>query len=131
MALLVNPPNIDVVLEETLETGLVVVRDGGCPKLAPAVVPPNMGLKFWTGGLLSGVDTAEAVVTAKMGLNPEAKRGFVLLTAPELLTGAVVAVAVLEAAEAEGVLIWLARSNRPAPATDWVLLEAFETWPKT
>lgn len=46
--LLVDPPNIDVLLEETVEAGLVVVRDGGCPKLAPAVVPPNMGLKFWT-----------------------------------------------------------------------------------
>lgn len=44
--LLVEPPNIDVVLVETVEVGLVVVRDGGCPKLAPAVVLPNMGLKF-------------------------------------------------------------------------------------
>lgn len=43
-----------------------------------------MGLKFWTGGLLSGADVAaeEVVVveTEKMGLNPEASRGLVLLT---------------------------------------------------
>lgn len=41
-----GPPNIDVLLVETVEAGLVVVRDGGCPKLTPAVVLPNMGLKF-------------------------------------------------------------------------------------
>lgn len=86
--LLVEPPNIDVELEETIDVELVVVRDAGCPKLTPVLVPPNMGLKVWTGGLLSGVVVAEAVVAAKMGLNPEGKRGFVLLTASELLIDA-------------------------------------------
>lgn len=107
VVLLVDPPNIeDVLLEETVEAGLVVVRDGDCPKPVPAVVAPKMGLKFWTGGLLSGVDVAEeVVVTAKMGLNPDARRGLVLLDT-ELLAGAVaVAVTGLEAEEAVGVLI--------------------------
>ena len=86
-----------------------------------------MGLKFWTGGLLSGADVVEVVVTAKMGLNPEASRGFVLLSDPELLAGALVAVTGVEAVEAEGWLIWLAGPNRPAPATGGVLLEALKT----
>lgn len=77
--------------------------------------------------MLSGVDVAEAVVMAKMGLNPEAKRGFVLPTASELLAGEVVAVTVLETVEAEGVPIWLARPNRPVPGTGGVLLEDLET----
>lgn len=107
------------------------MRDGGCGKAAPAVVTPKIGLKFCKGGLLSGADVAEGVVTAKMGLNPEARRGFVLLTTSELLAGAVVIVTVLEAAEADGVLIWLARPNKPAPASGGLLLEALETWLKT
>ncbi len=128
VVLLVDPPKIeDVLLEETVEAGLVVVRDGDCPKPAPAA--PKMGLKFWTGGLVSGVDVAEEVaVTAKMGLNPEASRGLVLLTDSELLAGAVTgAVTGLEDEEAVGVLIWLASPNRPAPVTGGVLLEALET----
>lgn len=81
--------------------------------------------------MLSGVDVAEVVVTAKMGLNPETRRGFVLLTASELLAGEVVAVTVLETVETEGVLIWLARPNRPLPSTGGVLLEDLETCPRT
>lgn len=127
----VDPPNIeDVVFVGPVETGLVVVRDGGCPKLAPAVAPPKMGVKFWTEGLLSGVDVAAEVVvaTSKMGLNPEANRGLVLLTDPELLAGAAAAaVTGLEAEEAVGVLIWAGSPIRPAPATGGVLLEALET----
>lgn len=66
-----------------------------------------MGLKFWTGSLLSDADVAdEVVVTEKMGLNPEASRGLALLTDSELLAGAVAAVVTgLEAEEAVGVLI--------------------------
>lgn len=66
-----------------------------------------MGLKFWTGGLLSEADVAEEVVaTEKMGLNPEASRGLVLLADSELLAGAAaVVVTGLEAEEAAGVLI--------------------------
>lgn len=131
VVLLVDPPNIDALLKETVDVALVVVRDGGCPKLPLAAVLSNMGLKFCTRGLLSGADVAEAVVTAKMGLNPEARRGFVVLTACELLTGAAVAVTMLETVETEGVLIWLERPNRPVPATGGVLLEDLETWPKT
>lgn len=123
VVLLVDPPNIeDVLLEETVEAGLVVVRDEGSPKPAPVVASPKMGLKFWTGGLLSGVDVAEevVVVTVKMGLNPEASRGLALLA------GAVaVAVTVLDAEEA--LVIWLGSPNIPAPATGAVLLGALET----
>lgn len=133
VVLLVDPPNIeDVLLEETVDDGLVVVRDGGCPKPPPAVVLPKMGLKVWTEGLLSGADMAEeeeVVLTEKMGLNPEASRGLVLLSDSELLTGAVVAVTGLDAEKAVGVLIWLVRPNRPA--TDGVLLGGLETWPST
>lgn len=115
VVLLIGPPNINVLLEETIGVVLMVVSDGGCPKPAPAVAPPKMGLKSWTGGLLSGVDVAEeAVVMAKMGLNPEASTGFVLLTDLEVLAGAPGAVTGLEAVEAEGVLFWLASPNRPA-----------------
>lgn len=67
-----------------------------------------MGLKFWTVGLLSGAGVAAevVVVTEKMGLNPEASRGLVLLTDAELLAGAVtIAVTGFEAEEAAGVLI--------------------------
>lgn len=151
VVLLVDPPNNEaVVFEGTVGAGLVVVRDGACPKLTPAVAAPKMGVKFFTEGLLSVVDVTEqvAVVTSKMGLNPEASRGFVLLTDPELLAGAgaragasagasagagaaavAVAVAVtgLEAEEAAGVLIWVGSPNRLAPATGAVLLEALET----
>lgn len=67
-----------------------------------------MGLKFWTGGLLSVADGGAGVVVVreKMGLNPEASRGLVLLIGAELLAGIVaVAVIELEAEEAVGVLI--------------------------
>ena len=67
-----------------------------------------MGLKFWTAGLLSGtgVEVEVVVVTEKMGLNPEASRGLVLLTDAKLLAGAVtIAVTGLEAEEAAGVPI--------------------------
>lgn len=133
VVLLVDPPNTEaVVFEETVATGLVVVRGGACPKLTPAVAAPKMGVKFGTEGLLSVVDVTEqvvvAAVTSKMGLNPEASRGFVLLTDPELLAGAeAAAVTGLEAEEAGGVLIGVGSPNRPAPATGGVLLEALET----
>lgn len=137
VVLLVDPPNNEaVVCEETVEAGLVVVRDGACPKLTPAVAAPKMGVKFCTEGLLSVVDVTEqvavVVVTSKMGLNPEASRGFVLLIDPELLAGAAavavtVAVTGLEAVEAAGVLIWVGSPNRPAPTTGAVLLGALET----
>lgn len=52
---------------------------GGAVKPAPGELLPKIGLKPWSGGLLSGaviVEGVEAVVaTAKMGLNPEASRG--------------------------------------------------------
>lgn len=142
VVLLVDPPNNEaVVFEETVVAGLVVVRDGACPKLTPAVAAPKMGVKFCTEGLLSVVDVTEqvpvvaVVVTSKMGLNPEASREFVLLIDPELLAGAAagaaavavalaVAVTGLETEEAAGVLIWVGSPNRPVPATGAVLLEA-------
>lgn len=126
---LLADPNIEgVLLEETVAAGLVVVRDDGCPNPVLAAAP-KMGLKFWTGALLSWVDVAEEEAgTAKMGLNPEAKRGLVLLTDSELLAGAVTEVVTgLEDEEAAAVLIWLASPNRPAPVTGGVLLEAVET----
>lgn len=138
VVLLVDPNTEDTLLEETVEAGgllllvvvEVVVRDGGVPKPAPAAASPKMGLKFRTEGLLSAVGVAEeVVVTAKMGLNPEASRGLVLLTDPALLAGAV-AVTGIEAEEAAGALSWLTSPNRPDPATG-VLLEALETWPST
>lgn len=67
----------------------------------------------------------EVAVTAKMGLNPETSRGLVLLTDAELLAGAAVAVTGLEAAEAEGLLNWVARPKRPAAGG--MLLEPLET----
>lgn len=125
--------NEDVLVEETVDDGLMVVRDGGCtkPPTAAVVVLPKMGLKFWTAGLLSRGGTAEedVVVTEKMGLNPEASRGLVLLSDSELLAGAVVAVIGLDAEKAVGVLVWLVRPNRPA--ADAVLLGGLETWPST
>lgn len=131
VVLLVDPNIEGALLEETVEAGLVVARDGDCPKAAPALALPKMGLKVWAGGLLSGVDVTEeevVVMAAKMGLNPEDSRGLVLMPDPELLAGAVaVAVTGLEAEEAVGVLIWLASPNRPVPATGGVLLEALET----
>lgn len=73
-------------------------------KPAVEVTSPKMGLKLGTGGLLPEDVAGEGVaVTAKMGLKPDASRGLVVLTDAELLAGA--AVAVTEAAEAEGVLI--------------------------
>lgn len=108
----------------------MVVLDGRCPKAAAEVASPKIDLKFWTEGLLSGGDVAEevVVVTAKMGLNPEANRGLELPTAPELLEGAVaVVVTRLEAEEAVGVPIWLGSPNRLAPATGGVLFGALET----
>lgn len=130
VVLLVDPNSEGVLLKEAVEAGLVVVvvRGEGCPKPDAAVVAPKMGLKFWTEGLLSGVDVTEeeVVVTAKMGLKPEASRGLVLLTDPELRAG-VVAVTRLEAEEAVGVLSGLASPNRLAPATGGVPLEALVT----
>lgn len=133
VVLLVDPNTEDVLLEETVAAGLVeaaVVREGGAPKPAPTAASPKMGLKFGTDGLLSGVGVAEevvvVVVTAKMGLNPEASRGLVLLTDPELLAGAA-AVTGLEAEEAVEVLIWLTSPNRPDPAPGRLLLDALET----
>lgn len=84
-----NPPNTDVLLEDTVGAGLAVV---------PAGVVPKMGLKLWTEGLLSGVEVVEEVVgvTAKMGLNPAASRGLLLLTGAAAAT-------VLGAEEALGV----------------------------
>lgn len=128
VVLLADPPNIDVLLEDAEEAGLVVVRDGDCPRPVLAVVLPKMGLKLWTEGLLSGVDVVEEVVgvTAKMGLKPEASRGLVLLTDPELLAGGV-AVTGLETEDAVAVLIWFPSPNRLAPAAGGVLLEGLET----
>lgn len=127
--LLVDPPNIeDVLLEETVKAGLVVVREGGCVKPAEEVASPKMGLKFCTGGLLSeAVVAAGVALTAKMGLKPDASRGLVVLTDAELLAGAAVAVAGLEAAEEEGVLVWLVNPNRLGPATAGLLLGALDT----
>lgn len=125
--LLVDPPNIEAALLvlEIVETAFAAVRDGGCPKPPAAVASPKMGLKFWTGGLLSEADVAEEVaVTAKIGLNPEANSGLVLLTDTEMLAGAAVT-AVLELEEVEGALTWLATPNRPA--IGGVLLAAWET----
>lgn len=128
VVLLVDPNTEDVLLEENVEAGLVVVRDADCPKPAPAVGPPKMGLKFWTEGLLSGVEVVDEVVgvTAKMGLNPEASRGLLLLTEPELLAGAAAETGV-EADEAVGVLILLGSPNRTGPAAGGVLLGALDT----
>lgn len=128
--LLVDPNMEDVMLEEGVEAGwLVVVRLGGCPKAAPVVVPPKMGLKFWTEGLLSevGVEEVVVMVTAKMGLNPEASSGLLLQTEPEVLAGGVADVTELE--EAAGALIWLASPNREGPAAGAaeLLLEVLET----
>lgn len=143
--LLVDAPNMeDVLVEEAVDAALVVARDADCPKPESVVTPPKMGLKLWTGGLLSGadVDEEEVVVvaeTAKMGLNPEDSRGLVLLSDSDLLAGAgavgAAAVTVLEAVDAEGALLWPASPNRPAaPATGGVLpmpplllLEALKT----
>lgn len=126
VVLLADAPNIDVLLEDTVEAGLVG-RDGDCPRTVFAVVLPKMGLKLWTEGLLSGVDVVEVVVgvTAKMGLKPEVSRGLVLLTAPELLAGAA-AVTGLETEDAVAVLIWFPSPNGLAPA-GVVLLEGLET----
>lgn len=126
VVLLAEPPNKeDVLVEETAEVGLVVVREAGCPKLTPAVEPPKMGLKLWTEGLLSGAAVAEelvvVVVTAKMGLNPEDSRGLALLTEPELLAGTPT-VTGLEADKVGGALAWLVNPNGVAAATG-VLLE--------
>ena len=130
MVLPVDPKSGAVLLEEAVEVGLVVVLDGHCPKAAAEVASPKIDLKFWREGLLSGVDVAGevVVVTAKMGLNPEANRGLVLPADPELLDGVVVvAVARLEAEEAVEVPIWLGTPNRLAPATGGVLFGALET----
>lgn len=106
--LLVDPPNTEAVLVvlEIVEAAFALARDGGCPKPVAAVASPKMGLKFWTGGLLSEADVAEVVVavTAKMGLKPEAISGFVLLTDAELLAGAAVTAVELDVEEAEEAL---------------------------
>lgn len=108
--LLVDPPNTEAVLVvlEIVEAAFALARDGGCPKPVAAVASPKMGLKFWTGGLLSEADVAEVVVavavTAKMGLKPEAISGLVLLTDAELLAGAAVTAVELDVEEAEEAL---------------------------
>lgn len=106
--LLVDPPNTEAVLVvlEIVEAAFALARDGGCPKPVAAVASPKMGLKFWTGGLLSEADVAEVVVavTAKMGLKPEAISGLVLLTDAELLAGAAVTAVELDVKEAEEAL---------------------------
>lgn len=108
--LLVDPPNTEAVLLvlEIVEAAFALARDGGCPKPVAAVASPKMGLKFWTGGLLSEADVAEVVVavavTAKMGLKPEAISGLVLLTDAELLAGAAVTAVELDVEEAEEAL---------------------------
>lgn len=106
--LLVDPPNTEAVLLvlEIVEAAFALARDGGCPNPVAAVASPKMGLKFWTGGLLSEADVAEVVVavTAKMGLKPEAISGLVLLTDAELLAGAAVTAVELDVEEAEGAL---------------------------
>lgn len=81
--------------------------------------------------MLSATVVAEVVVTAKMGLKPDASRGLVLLTDSELLDGAVVPVIVFKEVVAMLVL-WLGSPNRPDPITEVVLLlEVLETWPNT
>lgn len=106
--LLVDPPNTEAVLLvlEIVEAAFALARDGGCPKPVAAVASPKMGLKFWTGGLLSEADVAEVAVavTAKMGLKPEAISGLVLLTDAELLAGAAVTAVELDVEEAEEAL---------------------------
>lgn len=106
--LLVDPPNTEAVLVvlEIVEAAFALARDGGCPKPVAAVASPKMGLKFWTGGLLSEADVAEVVVavTAKMGLKPEAISGLALLTDAELLAGAAVTAVELDVEEAEEAL---------------------------
>lgn len=106
--LLVDPPNTEAVLVvlEIVEAAFALARDGGCPKPVAAVASPKMGLKFWTGGLLSEADVAEVVVavTAKMGLKPEAISGLVLLTDAELLAGAAITAVELDVEEAEEAL---------------------------
>lgn len=82
-----NPPNTDVLLEDTVGAGLAVELTG---------VVPKMGLKLWTEGLLSGVEVVVGV-TVKMGLNPAVSRGLLLLTGAAAAT-------VLGAEEALGVL---------------------------
>lgn len=128
--LLVDPPNTEAVLLvlEIVEAAFALARDGGCPKPVAAVASPKMGLKFWTGGLLSEADVAEVVVvavTAKMGLKPEAISGLVLLTDAELLAGAAVTAVELDVEEAEEAPTWLATPNRLA--IGGVLLAAWET----
>lgn len=82
-----------------------------------------MGLKFCRGGLLSeAVVAAGVAVTEKMGLKPDASRGLVVLTDAELLAGAAGAETGLEAAEEDGVLVWLLNPNRVGPATGALLL---------
>lgn len=132
VVLLVDAPNIeDVVLELRVEAVEEAVRDEGCAKAAPAGTSPNMGLKFWTEGLLSAGDAVEevVVVAGKMGLNPAVSRGLVLLGDWELLAGAEVVETWVVAEEAEEELIWLDRPNRVGPATGAteVLVGALET----
>lgn len=45
VVLLVDPNMEGVLLEEPVEAGMVVARDGDWPKPAPALAPPKMGLK--------------------------------------------------------------------------------------
>lgn len=89
--LLVGPPNMEaVVLAGTVETGLVLVRDEGCPKVAVAEASPKMGLKVGAAGVLSEVEVVEddeVALTEKMGLKPEASRGLALPVLTVAVTG--------------------------------------------
>jgi len=83
VVLLVDAPNNeDVVLAGSVEAAEVVVMEEGCTKAAAAGASPKIGLKFWTGGPLceDGVAEDVVVVAGKMGLNPAASSGLVLLT---------------------------------------------------
>lgn len=105
VVLLDDAPNTeDVVLAAGVEAVEVVVTAGGCAKPA-AEMSPKMGLKFWREDLFSNDGAAGEVVAAgKMGLNPAASRGLVVLTDSELLAGGAADVTEVEAVEAEGTL---------------------------
>lgn len=85
VVLLMEPKRDDVMLEESVEAGFAAVT-GEDRNPAPAAEPPKMGLNVCTEGLTSGADVVGGVAvggTAKMGLNPEANRGLLLVAAAE------------------------------------------------